>query len=108
MRLPWVDQIRLKQDFRRGLAMRSFCCAMGASLAGLLCCLSAAPAGAAQHPGFAGGWNWDVEPGKSPFAGPGAGPSLPFTPEGKKRVAAYQALVAPTSDNPGGHCLGSG
>jgi hypothetical protein len=88
--------------------MRSFCYAIGTSLVGLLCCFAAASAGAAQHPDFSGVWNWYVEPGKSPFAGPGAGPSLPLTPDGKKRVAAYQALVAPTSDNPGGHCLGSG
>ena len=46
---------------------------------------------------------------------PGAGgrfnhtrPDVPFTPEARKKVAAYEALVAPTSDNPGAHCLGAG
>lgn len=60
-------------------------------------------------PGLSGIWSMYLEPGQSAFAAFGARPNaLPLTPEGKKRVAAYQALVAPASDNPGAHCLGSG
>jgi hypothetical protein len=57
---------------------------------------------------FSGVWGAYVEPGQAPFRRPGAGLDLPFTPEGKKRVDAYRALVAPESDNPGAHCLGAG
>ena len=70
---------------------------------------SAAGAGAsAGHADLSGIWTWYIEAGKSPFARPGSGAALPFTPEGKKKVDEYRALVAPTTDNPGAHCLGSG
>ncbi len=61
-----------------------------------------------SHPDLSGVWSWYIEPGKSPFARPGSGANLPLTPEGRQKVAEYRALVSPTSDNPGAHCLGSG
>jgi hypothetical protein len=63
---------------------------------------------AESPPDLSGVWTWHIEPGKSPFAPPGSVMSLPFTPEGRKKVEEYRALVGPTSDNPGAHCLGSG
>jgi hypothetical protein len=60
------------------------------------------------HADLSGVWGMYLEPGQSPFAGFGPGLDLPLTPAGKKRVDAYRALVTPTSDNPGAHCLGSG
>lgn len=74
-----------------------------------LCCLGVTDAIAADaHADFSGVWTMYVEPGQSPFGNFGVGPDLPLTAEGKKNVEAYRALVAPTSDNPGAHCLGSG
>jgi hypothetical protein len=61
---------------------------------------------ATQHPDFSGVWTWDIEPGKAAFGRQKL--DLPLTPVGRQKVDAYQALVRPTSDNPGAHCLGSG
>jgi hypothetical protein len=72
--------------------------------AGLVHSAGAAP----RPPDLTGIWTWYLEPGSAPFAPPVAGNTLPLTEEGKRKVSAYQALVAPTSDNPGAHCLGSG
>jgi hypothetical protein len=38
----------------------------------------------------------------------GGGPDQFFTPEARKKREAYQALVKPTSETPGGYCLGTG
>ena len=74
-----------------------------------VCCSWGGPALAAEQPlDLSGIWGMYIEPGQSPFAGFGASLDLPFTPEGRKRVEAYRALVTPASDNPGAHCLGSG
>jgi len=70
--------------------------------------LFTAQAAEKHPPDLSGIWSWYVEPGKPPFAPPGSGTVLPLTPAGKTKVDAYRALVAPTSDNPGAHCLGSG
>jgi hypothetical protein len=51
-------------------------------------------------------WTTYTEPGQG--RGRGAGAGLPFTEEAKKKVSAYRALVGPTSDTPGGYCLGTG
>jgi hypothetical protein len=68
-----------------------------------------ASAGAADAPpDLSGVWTAYIEPGQPPAARRRGPPELPFTAEGEKRVSAYRALVAPTSDNPGAHCLGSG
>ncbi len=77
--------------------------------AAALCCLSLplAHAAPAAHPNFSGVWGQYIEPGARRFAR-GRRPALPFTPLAQQKVDAYQALVSPTSDNPGAHCLGSG
>jgi hypothetical protein len=77
---------------------------------GVVACLAAfTENAAAQHPDFTGVWTNYTEPGQAGRGGGrGAGPALPFTEEAKKKVAAYQALVQPTGDTPGGHCLGTG
>ena len=73
------------------------------------CCAGVSAANAAEAPAdWSGVWGAYVEPGQAPFGRPGGGLDLPFTPEGKKRVDAYRALVGPGSDTPGAHCLGSG
>jgi len=41
-------------------------------------------------------------------AGRGGAAALPMTEVGRQKVAAYRALVGPTSDTPGGYCLGTG
>jgi hypothetical protein len=76
------------------------------------------PAGvSAQQPDFTGVWTTYTEPAQGRGGGGGArgggggrggGAALPLRPEAEKKIAAYRALVAPTSDTPGGHCLGSG
>jgi hypothetical protein len=60
------------------------------------------------HPNFSGVWTTYIEPGARPNFRRRGRLQLPFTPLGKRKVDAYQALVRPTSDNPGAHCLGSG
>ncbi len=72
----------------------------------LSCCITAQAAND-KHPDFSGIWTWYAEPGKSPF-GMGPRPALPFTPQAKEKVDAYTALITPTMDNPGAHCLGTG
>jgi hypothetical protein len=74
----------------------------------LLTSASPVPASAADdHPDFTGVWGFYVEPGQTPFAFMRT-PDLPFTPEGKRKSDEYNALVAPTADNPGAHCVGLG
>ncbi len=74
-----------------------------------LTCLVPMTANAAdEHPDFTGVWTNYVEPGQGPRGRGGPGPELPFTEEAKKKIAAYRALVEPTGDTPGGHCLGTG
>src|SRR5579862_4781016 len=78
--------------------------------AGQLCAGKPSPAHAAgTPPDLSGIWSWYIEPGQrrlSTTGGPGL--DLPYTPEAREKVQAYRALVAPTGDNPGAHCLGSG
>lgn len=59
-----------------------------------------------RHPDFSGVWTYYLEPGQPAVRRRRL--ELPFTPLAKEKVDAYQALVRPTSDNPGAHCLGSG
>jgi len=61
-----------------------------------------------QHPDFSGVWTWYIEPGQARALRGGARVDLPFTPQAKQKVDAYRALVDPTGDNPGAHCLGYG
>lgn len=62
--------------------------------------------GADSHPDLSGVWTVYRERGTGTFGD--RRPELPYTPQGKAKVDAYQALVGPTSDNPGAHCLGAG
>lgn len=65
---------------------------------------------APSRPDFTGIWTTYTEPGQARAggAGRGGGPPLPLTADGKKKIDAYQALVAGTGDTPGGYCLGTG
>src|SRR5215470_5408981 len=87
-------------------------CGTAAVLAALACVAAAAgaadkPAKAEAHADFSGIWGPYVEPGNPGFRALRGRMDLPFTPEGRDKVAAYRKLVGPT-DNPGAHCLGSG
>ena len=67
-----------------------------------------------QRPDFTGVWTNYSAPGQGRGSGIGGGgrgggaAALPLTPEAQKKIAAYQALVKPSSDTPGGFCLGTG
>ena len=63
-----------------------------------------------ERPDFTGVWTTYSEPGQARGGGGGrgGGAALPMTDEAKKKVAAYRALVGPTSETPGGYCLGTG
>lgn len=80
---------------------------LAAVAAALSCVLCGTASGAESAVDWSGVWGTYIEPGQAPFRGREA-LDLPFTPEAKKKVDAYRALVAPASDNPGAHCLGSG
>ena len=60
---------------------------------------------AGNRPDFTGIWRNYQEPGQ-PRAG--GQPALPLREEAKKKVDTYRALVEPTGDTPGGHCVGTG
>lgn len=78
----------------------------GGLLAAMLCA-GAFAAGAAAPTDFTGVWASADGAGARPAAG--APPAaLPLRPEAKKRHDAFNALVAPTGDTPGGVCLGAG
>jgi hypothetical protein len=62
---------------------------------------------AASPPDFTGVWTTYAAPGGRGGRAGGAG-ELPLTAEAQRKVAAYRALVTPTGDTPGGHCLGTG
>ncbi len=67
-----------------------------------------AGAAAAERPDFTGVWGTYREAG-APAPRRGAPqPALPLKPEAKAKVDAYQALITPTGDTPGGFCLGTG
>ena len=80
---------------------------LAAAGAALLCLVLVHAPAADEHPDLTGVWTTYAEPGQ-PARGRGARPDLPFTEEAKRKVAAYRALVEPTGDTPGGHCLGTG
>ena len=65
---------------------------------------------ARDKPDFTGVWTNYTAPGQAGGGGrgAGAGAALPFTEEARKKIAAYRALVTPTSETPGGYCLGTG
>ncbi|HTX24886.1 MAG TPA: hypothetical protein VMD03_09535 [Steroidobacteraceae bacterium] len=74
-----------------------------------LACTAAATGGtSARHPDFSGIWGPYVEPGEPSIRDLRAHLKLPFTPDAKRKVDAYRALVTPTDDSPGKFCLGYG
>jgi hypothetical protein len=74
-----------------------------------LCATAFSPVLAAKdppRPDFSGVWTWfGSGPGRADASWP---KDPPFTKEAQEKVAAYRALVAPTGDTPGGHCVGTG
>jgi hypothetical protein len=86
--------------------MRKSCFAQLAAVA-LLCAVDGQAASAAT-PDFTGIWGTYREPGAPPPVRGAARPALPLKPDAKAKVDAYHALVDPTGDTPGGHCLGTG
>src|SRR5688572_13112845 len=87
--------------------MRSARVPIALAFAGALVFLAMMRVTAAGEPDFTGVWTTYAEPG-APRPARGGGPPPPFTPEAKKKVDAYRAMVAPTGDTPGGYCLGTG
>ncbi len=82
-----------------GLSMAAACALLCSSVAG-----AAAPKG---PPDFTGVWTNAGAPAIGGTTGPAAQP-LPIRPEAKARVDAYQKLVTPLGETPGGWCLGTG
>jgi hypothetical protein len=64
-------------------------------------------ASAASPPDFTGVWA-PVAPVSPRDAASGAGQQVPLRPEAKLRHDAFNAIVSPTGDTPGGVCLGAG
>jgi hypothetical protein len=61
------------------------------------------------HPDLTGIWTWDTDVNKGPGRFDLVWPANPpFTQEGREKVAAYQALVAPKGESPSSYCLGMG
>jgi hypothetical protein len=99
---------------------KTFCAALGGvTLVGLFAGVATAqkpaaersPDAALERPDFTGVWTTYTAPGQGRGGrggGRGTGARLPFTEEAEKKVAAYRALVSPTSETPGGYCLGTG
>jgi hypothetical protein len=78
------------------------------SCASVLGLIFAGAAFGAEHPDFTGVWGNYRAPGAAPPQRGAAQAPLPLRPEAKAKVDAYHALVDPTGDTPGGHCLGTG
>ncbi|MDQ2642020.1 MAG: hypothetical protein M3Y79_15735 [Pseudomonadota bacterium] len=87
---------------RRGIASLAAVVAAGIALAAL-----PASAAAPSPPDLNGIWS-PVGTGTGGARGEGAGQSLPLRPEAKQRHDAFNAIVSPTGDTPGGVCLGAG
>ena len=98
MRKPvWCSPFgRPRPSYRRLLLAAAF-------TAGALAALTAAD----DFPDLTGVWGVHVVPGQTSFRR-GAPPDLPLTPEGKRKIDEYNALVRPTQDGPGAHCVGLG
>ena len=85
--------------------------ALSLALAILVC--TAAWAAEPARPDFTGIWTTYTAPGPRParaagggFGGPRA--TLPYTPEGKDRVAEYRKLLGPENANPAAYCVDYG
>ena len=80
-----------------------------AATAGLMMAFAAAlplAALAASPPDFTGVWTSADGAGRRDTAGEAR--QLPLRPEARQRHDAFNAIVAPTGDTPGGVCLGAG
>jgi hypothetical protein len=75
---------------------------------GLGLMLTGYPGQSAERPDFTGVWGVYREPGQPAPRFGAPPPELPLTPQARQKVDAHRALVAPTGDNPGGFCLGTG
>ena len=64
-------------------------------------------AGAAAAPDFTGVWTTADGAGARPSSGAPAA-QIPLKPEAKARFDAFNRIIAPTGDTPGGVCLGAG
>jgi hypothetical protein len=62
----------------------------------------------AAHPDFSGVWGPYAEPGQRSIRDLRANNALPYTPDARRKVDAYRALVKPGDDSPGKFCLGYG
>ncbi len=69
---------------------------------------AAAGSAATAHPDFSGIWGGYAGPGQPSIRALRAHKNFPFTPQGKRKVDGYIALVTPTDDTPGKFCLGYG
>lgn len=78
------------------------------SAAGAWCATALGTEPPAAHPDLSGVWGAYVEPGQPSIRELRAHSQLPFTPEARRKVDAYHALVTPTDDSPGKFCLGYG
>lgn len=77
------------------------------ALAVVLACLFGSAAHAAAPPDLTGVWT--SADGASLRTVPGApAPVLPLRPEARQRHEAFNRIVGPTGDTPGGVCLGAG
>jgi len=91
----------------RDKAMTGFLLALAISLfAGF----ALAQSNRGAQPDLTGVWTTYRGPGARGGGGRGgAGQAeLPYTPEARRKINEYQALVKPTGDTPGGHCVGTG
>ena len=79
-------------------------------LAAALALLSGCGKPVASTPDLTGIWVLDAN-GKAGASRNGVGDfesTAPFTPEAREKLAAYHALVDPTGDSPGAHCVTHG
>jgi hypothetical protein len=65
-------------------------------------------ASAASAPDFTGVWSPAGGGARGGGGGAPPGQQLPLRPEAKQRFDAFQAIITPTGDTPGGVCLGAG
>lgn len=78
------------------------------AVAGLVAVLVATAATAASPPDLTGVWTNAGGPAMGGTTMAGGQAPLPMKPEVKARVDAYQKLVSPLGETPGGMCLGAG
>lgn len=110
-----VDVPRRERPMSAGTQTGASCGGRGpmASARWMMAAVAACSAGAAiaqPTPDLSGVWRTYRAPGQPPPQPRAGRPAiqLPLKPEAKAKVAAYQALVSPNGETPGGMCLGTG